>query len=154
MSRVGLILLIFLAGGLTPLRAGEQGGRAEYIGGTLAELPGRSAGVIVTTDAQFFQFQTEKSTVRVPYQRIDLLEYGQKVDRRYALGILISPVLVLSKKRRHFLTVGYTDEEGRHHAMVFQIHKDHVRSVLAALEARTGRRVEYQDEEARKAGKG
>jgi len=38
--------------------------------------------------------------------------------------------------------------------MVFQVDKDDVRAVLAALEARTGRRVEYQDEEARKAGRG
>jgi len=38
--------------------------------------------------------------------------------------------------------------------MVFQIHKKDVRSVLASLSARTGLRVEYQDEEARKMGGG
>jgi hypothetical protein len=35
-----------------------------------------------------------------------------------------------------------------------RLDKDDVRSVLAGLEARTGRRVEYQDEEARRTGKG
>jgi hypothetical protein len=37
---------------------------------------------------------------------------------------------------------------------VFRVDKGDIRSVLASLEARTGRRVEYQDQEARKAGKG
>jgi len=38
--------------------------------------------------------------------------------------------------------------------MVFELPKSVVRQMLVSLEAKTGRRVEYQDEEARKAGKG
>jgi hypothetical protein len=71
-----------------------------------------------------------------------------------ALAILISPLLLLSKSRRHYLTVSYLDEDGRRQALVFQVHKEDVRSVLASLSARTGLRVEYQDEEARKTGGG
>ena len=37
--------------------------------------------------------------------------------------------------------------------MVFQVNKSDVRAVLVSLEARTGRKVEFQDEEACKAGK-
>ena len=54
----------------------------------------------------------------------------------------------------NFLTVGYTDQEGRPQALVFEVSKGAVRSVLVSLEAKTGLRVEFQDEEARKAGKG
>jgi hypothetical protein len=92
--------------------------------------------------------------IRVPYSTITNLEYGQKVDRRYLKAILISPLLLLAKKHTHFLTVGYTDGAGKQQAMVFEVGKGEVRSVLVSLEARTGRKVEYQDEEARKAGKG
>jgi len=35
-----------------------------------------------------------------------------------------------------------------------KVEKGDIRAVLAGLEARTGRRVEFQDDEARKAGKG
>ena len=35
-----------------------------------------------------------------------------------------------------------------------KVEKGDIRGVLTGLEARTGRRVEYQDDEARKAGKG
>ena len=61
---------------------------------------------------------------------------------------------MLAKKRQHFLTVGYSDEENHQQAMVFKVGKDDVRTVLVSLEARTGRRVEYQDDDARKGGKG
>jgi hypothetical protein len=46
------------------------------------------------------------------------------------------------------------DGQGKQQAMVIQVGKGDIRSVLTGLEARTGRRVEYQDNEARKAGKG
>jgi hypothetical protein len=70
------------------------------------------------------------------------------------MALVISPILLLSKARKHFLTIAYQDQEGRQQAMVFQVHKSDVRAVLASLEARTGLKVEYQDGEARKAGGG
>jgi hypothetical protein len=61
---------------------------------------------------------------------------------------------MLSKSRKHFLTVGYEDRDGKQQAMVFRVDKSKIRSTLVALEARTGLKVQYQDDEARKAGKG
>jgi hypothetical protein len=72
------------------------------------------------------------------------------VSRRYVAAVLISPILLLSKSRKHFVTVGYLDSEENQQALVLRVDKGDIRSLLAALEARTGRRVEYQDEEARK----
>jgi hypothetical protein len=136
------------------LPAAEPGGRAEYVGGTLASFRSRTSGRIITTDPGMFLFASKSSSVQIPYENVSLLEYGQRVGRRYALAILISPVLLLSKSRRHFLTVSYLDEDGRRQAMVFQVHKEDVRSVLASLSARTGLKIEYQDDEARKTGGG
>jgi len=149
-------LLILMSGHVLPplLLAGSLGSRAEYIGGTVAGLPSKSEGNINTTDEEVFLFRSKRACVRIPYNKINTLEYGQRVNRRYAAAILISPVLLLAKKRRHFLTVGYTDELGRQQAMVFELPKGAIRPVLVSLEAKTGRLVEYQDEEARKAGKG
>jgi len=63
-------------------------------------------------------------------------------------------MFLLSKSRKHFVTLGYVDEDGRQQVLVLRIDKGDIRSVLTGLEAKTGRRVEYQDGEARKAGKG
>lgn len=135
------------------LAARAAGGRVHYIGGTLAPVS-HGNGSIDTTNGDVFIFHCMENNLQIPYQNINVLEYGQKVNRRFAEAILISPLMLLSKKRKHFLTVGYTDGEGHQQAMVFQMEKGDVRSILASLEARTGRRIEFQDEEARKAGKG
>jgi len=128
--------------------------RAEYVGGTAAKLESGVSGAIQVTDERYFAFYSKKAQVRVAYDRINELAYGQKVDRRLLMAVVISPIFLLSKKRKHFLTVGYTDEDGHHQALVFQVDKNDIRATLASLEARTGVRIQYQDEEARKAGHG
>ena len=128
--------------------------RAEYIGGTAAKLEGGSSGSIQVGDQHYFAFYARKTEVRIPYERINLLEYGQKVDRRLLMAVAISPVFLLSKKRKHFLTIGYTDDEGNHQALIFRVDKNDIRATLVSLEARTGVKIQYQDEEARKAGHG
>ncbi len=90
----------------------------------------------------------------VPYERMNLLGYSEKVELRYVTAALLSPLFLIAKKREHFLTIGYTDEQGRQQAMIFRVDKAAIRLVLVSLEARTGRKVEFQDDEARKAGKG
>jgi hypothetical protein len=143
-----------LAGAVGFARGGDSGAAAEYVGGTLAALEPGSAGSVQTNDPISFIFQAKRASVRVPYERINLIEYGQKVDRRLWEAVVISPLLVLSKKRAHFLAVGFEDEDGRQQAMLFRVEKGGIMAVLVSLEARTGRKVTYMDEEARKAGKG
>ncbi len=126
----------------------------EYVGGTVAKVESGAGGTIDVGDARYFAFYTKKAQVRIAYDRINELEYGQKVNRRLLLAIAISPVFLLSKARKHFLTIGYTDEDGNHQAMVFRVDKNGIRAALVSLEARTGVKIEYQDEEARKAGHG
>jgi hypothetical protein len=129
-------------------------GHAEYIGGTSPQLAAGMAGAMTVSDAQYFAFYSKKVSVRVAYNKVNLLEYGQTVSRRLDLAIVISPAFLLVKKRKHFLTVGYEDEEGHQQALVFRVDKNDIRAMLASLEARTGQKVQFQDEEARKAGRG
>jgi hypothetical protein len=141
-------LLIWLASLARP--AGAQT-KVEYIGGTVAKLEEGAQGSITLTDDRYLAFYAGKTQIRVAYDRVNLVEYGQQVGRRLALALVISPVFLLSKSRKHFLTIGYSDEEGKQQAMVFRVDKNSIRSTLAGLEARTGLKVQYQDEEARKA---
>lgn len=128
--------------------------RVSYLGGTLAQFSQGSDGALDAVDQDYFVFWTRKQNLRVPYNSINLLEYGQKVSRRVAMAVLISPMFVLAKKKQHFLTVGYQDDDGKQQAMVFRIDKSNIRTVLVTLEARTGLKVQYQDEDARRGGKG
>ena len=127
---------------------------AEYVGGTVGVLATGAGGSVEVSDPRYFAFYSKSEQVRVPYDRINLLEYGQKVDRRLLMAVAISPMFLLSKSRKHFLTVGYSDSDGKQQAMVFRVDKNGIRAMLVGLEARTGQKVQYQDPEARKAGKG
>jgi hypothetical protein len=131
----------------------EPGVRAELVGGTLSGLA-KSSARLDYSGANEMVVHYSAGEIRVAYRKVNTLEYGQTVSRRYAAAVLVSPLLLLSKARKHFVTVGYEDTEGRQQVVVFRVEKGDIRSVLAGLEARTGRRVEYQDDEARKAGKG
>ena len=150
--RTGIRILLLAVALPLLSAAGERGNRATCVGGTVAELPDKADGILYTTFEQALFFQTKTVTVQVPYENVNLLEYGQKASRRYALAIVVSPMLLLSKKRSHYLTVGYVNGQGRQQALVLQLGKNNVRAVLASLEAKTGRKVQYQDYEARKGG--
>lgn len=155
--RIVWLTLMFLAASLvlpTLTLAESRGFEAQYVGGTVISLGDKAAGTMRMSDENLFIFRVKKTEVKVSYAKVNLLEYGQKVDRRYAMALLVSPMFLLSKKRQHFLTVGYEDEAGRQQALVFKVGKSDVRAVLVSLEARTGLKVQFQDGEARKAGKG
>jgi hypothetical protein len=134
------------------ITAAEPGVKAEFIGGTLSGVAAKSSVHIDLTGTEALRLWSGRTEVTVAYAKINTIEYGQNVSRRYAEAILISPLLLLSKSRKHFVTLGYVDAEGKQQALVFRVEKGDIRSVLASLEARSGRRVEYQDDEARKAG--
>ena len=143
----GLVLSLTLA-------AAEPGVRAQFVGGTLPGVSSKSNARLDLTGGDTLVVRGGKADLRIDYRKINTVEYGQNVSRRYAAAILISPLLLLSKSRKHFVTLGYTDSSGKQQAVVFRFGKGDIRSVLASLEARTGRRIEYQDDEARKSGKG
>jgi hypothetical protein len=132
--------------------AGEPGLKTEFIGGTLPGVPPRSAARLDLTGSDALKFTAKNAAMTIPYRRIEMLEYGQNVSRRIAEAVLLSPLLLLSKSRKHFVTIGYEDEAGQHQALVFRVEKGDIRAVMAGLEARTGRRFVFQDDEARKAG--
>jgi hypothetical protein len=128
--------------------------KVEYAGGTLAMLAEGSGGSADVSDDKYFAFYSGKQQIRVAYEKINLLEYGQQVNRRLLLAMAISPAFLLAKSRKHFLTLGFQDENGKQQAMVFRVDKNAIRATLVSLEARTGVKIQYQDEEARKAGRG
>jgi hypothetical protein len=150
---VVLFAVVFFALSL-PLEAGDPGSRVLYVGGTVAGVPNKSSARIEILQEDTLKLSTRHSSLLIPYKDVTTLEYGLRMNRRYVEAALISPIFLMGKKKTHFLTIGYTDQEGNRQAMVLQVGKEEIRPLLVSLEARTGRRVEYQDEEARKAGRG
>ena len=132
-----------------------DGDKAAYIGGTVQGLKEKAEGKLNTSDEAALGFDAKKDGVAsIPYKSIDSLEYGQKAGRRVGVAIMVSPLALFSKKRNHYLTVGFKDAAGKDQAAVFELGKDIVRTTLAIIQTRSGKQVEYQDDEARKSGLG
>ena len=113
-------------------------------------------GYLETADEHALVFDADERAstdlaIRIPYANVIDLEYGQKEGRRVgaAIGysIVIGPaglLVLLSKKRRHFVTVAYMADNGTTQVAVFEIGKDIVRTTLAIIQARSGKQVAYQ----------
>jgi len=149
-------LLVVAEFAIAPL--GAVGSRkAEYVGGTITAISEEAEGLLDTTTESQLVFTPERGkgpSVMIPYTAITSLEYGQKAGRRVGAAILVSPLLLFSKKRKHFFTIAFKDKDGKEQAVVLELGKDIVRTTLTIVETRSGKQIEYQDDDARKAGRG
>src|ERR1700690_1345753 len=100
MLRTLVVLLAAL--GLPPaLAAAEPGFKAQLVGGTPGEFPTKGTVRLDLSDTETMLLRAGSTELRVSYQKVNTLEYGQTVSRRVAAAVLISPVLLLSKSRKH-----------------------------------------------------
>jgi hypothetical protein len=133
-------LLVALADPALAVKRGE----AKFIGGTITTIPEDAEGPIRLTNLKRLTFlPKDGETLEIPWDRISQLEYGQKVTRRKKTALL-------SKSRRHYVTITYQDQEKVEQAVVLEFDHDDIRMVLASLKARTLQTIIFQDEEARK----
>ena len=133
-----------------PLLAGLGSKDAQYVGGTVAAIPEKAEGKLELGESEAKFSWGKGQSVSIPYKLIESIEYGQKAGRRVGMAIAVSPVALFSKKRKHFLTVSYVDASGNKQGAVFELGKDIVRTSLVTLETRSGKKVEYESEEAKK----
>ena len=138
-------------GGTVP---GFDGAKDEVEG--LLDMSKQDQLIFTATDNPF-----KGKTFSITYSKIVDLEYGQKAGRRVgtavATTVLFGPIgllSLLSKKRKHYLTVGFKDDMEKDQVVVLELGKDIVRTTIPIIETRSGKKVEYQDEESRKSAKG
>jgi hypothetical protein len=132
------------------LFAAVRGDEVMYVGGTIKAVQEKSEGRLDTSNETFAKFVAERGNFTIPYKGITSLEYGQKAGRRVGVALAVSPIALFSKKRRHYLTVGYTDEQGNRQGAVFEIAKGKVRAVAVAFETRSGKKIDFESDEAKK----
>lgn len=127
-----------------------RGHEVMYVGGTIANLPEATEGALDMTDSKRLVFSSPKGKFEVQYENITSVEYGQKAGRRLAVALVISVWALFSKKRKHFLTLGFKDEHNQPHGVVLELPKGKPKSIITAIEVRSGVKCEYESEEARK----
>lgn len=127
-----------------------RGDEVMYVGGTISRIPEAIEGYLDTKNEEKLIFSSPQGSFEIPYKNITSLEYGQKAGRRVGVAIVITVWALFSKKRKHFLTIGWTDVENKPQGVVIEIAKGRAKSIITIIEARSGQKVEYESEEAKK----
>ncbi|MBA3974550.1 MAG: hypothetical protein C0504_10075 [Candidatus Solibacter sp.] len=137
-------------GALAPIVAAVRGEEVMYVGGTVAEVPEATQGTMDTKDQAKLTFSSAKGGFAINYKSIKTLEYGQKAGRRLGVALVITVWALFSKKRKHFLTIGFDGSAGQPQGVVLEIAKGRAKTFITIIEARSGKKVEYESEEAKK----
>jgi len=79
----------------------------------------------------------------IPYTHITKIVYERSAHRRYKSGLFVTPWLLFSKGKKHWLTVEFKDVAQFPQGFVYvRLDKENYRRVLSALEAGTGLEIE------------
>jgi hypothetical protein len=156
MTKQFIAAVLTLAIFTTSATAGIATNKVAYRGGSVTTLKQGDERKFAL-DGPAFRIFVDKATVAIPYDKIQTIEYGQKAGRRIgaavAMTILVTPLgllMLASKKRKHIVTLTWEDGPNQNQAAVFEFGKNGIRGALAAMEARSGKQVEYETEDARK----
>ena len=150
MKRLVAALTVFAFFANIAAAAPVAGHDVMYVGGSVSGITDGTMGSIDTKDEKVLVFNSPKQHFEIPYENITSLEYGQKAGRRLGVALTLTIWALLSKKRKHFLTIGFTDANDKAQGVVLEVPKGTVKSTIITIEARSGKKVEYESEEARK----
>jgi len=131
--------------------AAVRGKSARYVGGTLSVFKDAVNGTWDMAESEVV-FAAEKGggKVSIPYAKIETIEYGQKAGRRVGVALVVNPLFLFYKKRKHFVSISFLDAEGKKQGAVFELAKGIVKESVTTLETKSGKKVEFESDDAKK----
>lgn len=150
MRRMIAAVLIASFGWTSVASAAVRGKEVMYVGGTMASVPEATEGELDLSNPEALVFNSAKGSFAIPFEGVTSIEYGQKAGRRLGVALVITVWALFSKKRKHFLTVGFTDASGSPQGVVIELPKGTPKSIITILEVRSGKKCEYESDEAKK----
>jgi hypothetical protein len=126
-------------------------GKAVYMGGTVTSIADKTEGRIdVKNEERLIFVPKAGATLEIPWATVADVEYGQKAGRRVVMAVVLSPLALFSKNRKHYVTFTWKDGEDKEQAAVLQFDKEDIRPALSIIRVRTGKEITFQDEDAQK----
>ena len=122
---------------------------AEYYVKTPNENKAKPIGgvLVFDTGAKTVRFLHKgKAEIEIPYGSVTSLLYERTAKPRYTAAILISPLFLFSKSKKHFLTIQYKSADGRGEYALIRLDKKNYQPALAMVEAQTSIKVERTEE--------
>jgi len=109
---------------------------------------GNDGKLVVTHDRIRFMKNIKKDIeyFSLPTAAIDEIFYSRVSGRRIGAAILVTPLLLFSKGRKHYMTLTFDDGAQLVGAIEFKLHKDNYRGTLRAIEQVTNLTMLYDQE--------
>ena len=82
----------------------------------------------------------------IPTTAVNEIFYSRVSGRRIGAAILVSPLLLFSKGRKHYMTLSFDDGGKQKGAIEFKLHKSNYRGVLRTVEQITDLTMKVDDE--------
>ena len=138
----GIVVSVALATCLCGVVLAVGRDKALYIRGTLSTVKEKAEGRFNTQPETELAFSAgKKGSVAIPYAAIASLEFEEK--ERVVVIIGFAPPV--SKQLFYYLTITYSDPEGKEQSGVFELGKDVIGTMLKILEERSGKAITFQD---------
>jgi len=128
--------------------AAERFACAEYFAATPAGQKKAEAGVkgtlIFDPSSKKVEFLNPKGTpaFSINYDTIRGMQYERTDQSRYVAAVLISPAFLLTRSKKHYLTIEYNDQSGEAHSVIVRLNKRNARKAVATATAQNSKSVE------------
>jgi hypothetical protein len=139
------LLAVICGFGIVPAFAGDD--EATAIDST-AGLKKGAKGVARADGEKEFLFTSKDGNLNIPYEQVTRLEYGMKSHMTMGYSVLtgIHP----KKAKDYLLTIEYNDTDQKPQSVMFKLGKDKIWTTLLNLQTKSGKKIEFGDEKARK----
>jgi hypothetical protein len=74
------------------------------------------------------------------------MQYEKTNQPRYVAAVVISPAFLLTRSKKHYLTIEYNDPSGEAHSVIVRLNKKNARAAVATATAQTSKSVEQIEE--------
>jgi hypothetical protein len=130
------------------LLAADSFKNVEYLYKAEGKDKGQQVGGRLNFDSKLGLMTFDSKKVRLELQATSVSSaiYERTSRPRYVSGLLLAWPLLLTKSKKHFLTIQYKDGSGEGKYAIFHLDKGNYREILAATEATTGKKVERSEE--------
>jgi hypothetical protein len=132
--------------------AEEKFACAEYFQATPAGQKKAEAGVkgtlIFDGNSKKVEFLNPKGAAAfsINYDAIRSMQYERTGQPRYLAAVVISPAFLLTRAKKHYLTIAYNDQSGEAHSVIVRLNKRNARKAVATATAQTSKSVEQIEE--------
>jgi hypothetical protein len=145
-----MLLLTFIAAGISffirPVAAQVSFDKVELRTNFAGTKEGKGGRIFVDGSQIRFAKNEKADYFSIPVKAITEIFYSRVSGRRIGAAIVVSPLLLFSKGKKHYMTLSFDDKDKMVGAIEFKLDKSNYRPLLRAVEQVTGLAMKYDQE--------